>query len=51
MINLTLRNQYGHIQTLSGTLAYTGEKYIIIVDQDGLEHPFKRSQIVEMITL
>jgi len=48
LVNVAVYNKIGHLTTLSGYLTTISKDYFIILDQDGHEHIFKRSQINEI---
>jgi hypothetical protein len=52
LVNLTIKNKLGHNQMLSGYITNVGKQWILFIDTDGTEHPYKRELIqdVKIIT-
>ena len=51
LVNITVKNVIGHLQTISGHIAYVGKDHILFIDQDKSEHPFKRKSIINIVNL
>jgi hypothetical protein len=44
-VNITIRNKFGDLQTISGTITQQDNSGVILVDQDDISHLFLRKQI------
>ena len=48
LVNITVRNNVGHLQMLSGYFSTIGKDHVLFLDSDKLEHPFKKVNIVDV---
>jgi hypothetical protein len=48
LVNLTVKSKTGNVNTMSGYISTVGKEYILFLDQDGIEHPFRKSCIIEI---
>ena len=48
LVNITIKVNGGHSQSISGHVTTVGKEYILFLDQDGKERPFKRAVVARV---
>lgn len=48
LVNITLKNKNGHTNSLSGYITHCGKDWILFLDQDKNERPFKKESVSDV---